>query len=175
MHLTADERYRVLSRVGHVLNSSLDLEVVLPRLAQELKAILPLDHVALCIINPDGKTYTWTNITTEEGGVSLPGEDIPLEGGALGWLIEHRDDEPYAIYEDLERERRFAEDEIVFKRGIRSGIRVPLALQDKVFGELAVASYAPRCFTQEMARYLADLAPSIATAVANARADAQLK
>ena len=77
-HLTTEERYRVISRVGHVLNSSLDLNVVLPRLAQELKAIFPLDHVALCVINPDGKTYSWTNITTDEGGVALPGENVPL-------------------------------------------------------------------------------------------------
>ncbi|OGL62286.1 MAG: hypothetical protein A3J27_10660 [Candidatus Tectomicrobia bacterium RIFCSPLOWO2_12_FULL_69_37] len=174
-HLTTEERYRVISRVGHVLNSSLDLNVVLPRLAQELKAIFPLDHVALCIINPDGKTYSWTNITTDEGGVSLPEENVPLEGGTLGWLIEHRSDARYAIYEDLERERPFAEDEIVFKRGIRSGIRVPLEIDNRVFGELAVASLTPRRFTGEMAQFLADLAPSIATAVANARAYAQLE
>ena len=174
-HLTTEERYRVISRVGHVLNSSLDLNVVLPRLAQELKAIFPLDHVALCVINPDGKTYSWTNITTDEGGVALPEENVPLEGGTLGWLIEHRSDKPYVLYEDLERERPFAEDEIVFKRGIRSGIRVPLEIGNTIFGDLAVASLTPRRFTEEMAGFLADMAPSIATAVANARAYAQLE
>jgi len=174
-HFTTEERYQVILRVGHVLNCCLDLNAVLPRLATELKAIFPLDRVSLLLLNPDGRSYTWTNITTGEEVVALPGKDIPLEGGTLGWLIEHRADKLYVIYEDLERERPFAEDEIVFQRGIRSGIRIPLAIEEKVFGELAVASYTPRRFTEEMAQFLSEMAPYISTAVANARAYAQLE
>ena len=52
--------------IDRALNSSLNLDTVLARVASELKALLPLDHVALLLINPDEKTYTWTNITTVE-------------------------------------------------------------------------------------------------------------
>ncbi|MDA1001445.1 MAG: sigma 54-interacting transcriptional regulator [bacterium] len=172
-NLSTEERYRVILRIGHVLNSSLDMDVVLGRVATELESLFPLDHVALLIVNPDGKTYTWTNITRGGETVDLPGRDVPVKGGALGWLMEHRD-EPYLIYHDLQEERPFAEDEIVFKRGIRSGIRVPLVIQDKVFGELAVASTEPGQFTSEMGEFLVQVAPHIATAVANARAYRQL-
>ncbi len=175
-NLTTEERYQGILRIDHVLSSSLDLDVVLGRVATELKTILPLDHVSLLLINSDEKTYTWTNITAGgEEGVELPGKDIPLEGGTLGWFIEHRSGKPYVLYEDLHRERPFAEDEIVFQRGIRSGVRVPLIIEDEVFGELAVASFQPGSFTPAMAQFLSEVAPHIATAVANARAYATLQ
>ncbi len=176
-NLTTEERYQGILRIDRVLNSSLDLDSVLARVATELKALLPLDRVSLLLMNPDEKTYTWTNITSgeEEEGVSLPGKDIPLEGGTLGWFIEHRADTPYIIYRDLHEERPFAEDEIVFHRGIRSGIRVPLTIEDEVFGELAVSSFRPNLFTEEMAQFLTEVAPHITTAVANARAYAELQ
>ncbi|MDP7505475.1 MAG: hypothetical protein QF774_15805, partial [Nitrospinota bacterium] len=80
-NLTTEERYQVILRIDNVLSSSLNLDVVLGRVATELKAVLPLDHVALLLINPDEKTYTWTNITSGgEEGLELPGKDIPLEG-----------------------------------------------------------------------------------------------
>ncbi|MEE9256084.1 MAG: GAF domain-containing protein, partial [bacterium] len=175
-HLTTEERYQGILRIDQALSSSLDLDVVLGRVATELKEFLPLDHVSLLLINADKKTYTWSNMTAGgKEGVDLPGKDIPIEGGTLGWFIEHRSDTPYVIYEDLHRERPFAEDEIVFERGIRSGVRVPLVIENEVFGELAVASFQPGCFTEEMAQFLSDVAPHIATAVANARAYATLQ
>ena len=174
-NLTTEERYQGILRIDRVLSSSLDLDVVLDRVATELKAIVTLDHVALLLINPDEKTYTWTNITTGgEKGVELPGKDIPLKGGTLGWFIEHRSETPYVIYRDLHEERPFAEDEIVFQRGIRSGVRVPLVIDNEVFGELAVASFQPNQYSDEVAQFLSEMAPHIAIAVANARSYATL-
>ncbi len=172
--LSIEERLRVIQRVGHVLNSSLDMEVVLSRVAREAKAIFPLDHFVLYLLNPDEKTYTIRALASSDEILEPPREDIPLEGGALGWLIEHRE-KPYVIYEDLDSERPFAEDEAVFRRGMRSGIRAPLVIGDDVFGEVAVASRMPRQFTEEMAGFLCELTPAIATAVANARAYARLE
>lgn len=168
-NFSTEERYRVILRIGHVLNSSLDMDVVLTRVAAELKALLPLDHAALLLMNPDGETYSWTNITGEGEPVGLTGKDVPVEGGALGWLMEHRD-KPYLIYHDLEKERPFAEDEVILRSGVRSGIRVPLIIQNQVFGEVAVGSVKPDQFTPEMAEFLMEVAPHVATAVANARA-----
>ena len=172
--LSTEERLRVIQRVGHVLNSSLDLEVVLSRVAHEAKAIFPLEHFVLYLVNPDRKTYTIRALVSSDEILEVPQENIPLEGGTLGWLIEHRE-EPYVIYRDLDRERPFAEDEGVFRRGLRSGIRAPLVIGDDVFGEVAVASSLPDQFTEEMAEFLCELTPAIATAVANARTYTQLE
>ena len=172
--ITTEERYRTTLRIGHVLNSSLDIDVVLGRVAAELKSVFPLEHVALLLVNPDGETYTWTNITSGGEVVALPGKDIPLRGGTLGWFMEHRGGKSYVLYRDLDRERPFAEDEIVLRRGLRSGIRVPLVINDMMFGQLAVASSKPDSFTEEMGEFLVEVAPHVATAVANARAYAQL-
>ena len=172
--LSTEERLRVIQRVGHVLNSSLDMEVVLSRVAHEAKAIFPLDHFVLYLVNPDKKTYTMRALASSDEILETPHEDIPLEGGTLGWLIEHRE-APYVIYKDLDRERRFAEDEDVFRRGMRSGIRAPLVIGDDVFGEVAVASTMPDQFTEEMAEFLCELTPAIATAVANARTYTELE
>jgi len=175
-NLTTEERYQGILRIDRVLSSSLDLDVVLGRVATELKAIVTLDHLALLLINPDEKTYTWTNLTAGvEKSLELPGKDIPLEGGTLGWFIKHRSDTPYVIYRDLHEERPFAEDEIVFQRGIRSGVRVPLVIDDEVFGELAVASFQSNQYSDEVAQFLSDMAPHIAIAVANARSYATLR
>ena len=172
--LSTEERLRVIQRVGQALNSSLDMEVVLSRVAHEARAIFPLHHFVLYLVNPDEKTYTVQALASGDGVLAPPTEDIPIEGGALGWLIENRD-KPYVIYEDLDSERPFAEDEAVFRRGIRSGIRAPLVIGDDVFGEVAVASRMPHQFTEEMAKFFCELTPAIATAVANARAYARLK
>lgn len=172
--LSTEERLRVIQRVGHVLNSSLDMEIVLSRVAHEARAIFPLDHFVLYLMNPDEETYTIRALVSGEEILEAPEEDIPLEGGTLGWLIEHRE-KPYVIYRDLDRERPFAEDEGVFRRGLRSGIRAPLVIGDDVFGEIAVASSMPDQFTEEMAEFLCELTPAIATAVANAQAYARLE
>ena len=172
--LSTEERLRVIQRVGHVLNSSLDLEVVLSRVAHEAKAIFPLEHFVLYLVNPDRKTYTIRALVSSDEIIEAPRENIPLEGGTLGWLIEHRE-APYVIYRDLDRERPFAEDEGVFRRGLRSGIRAPLVIGDDVFGEVAVASSLPDQFTEEMAEFLCELTPAISTAVANARTYTQLE
>ena len=172
--LSTEERLRVIQRVGHVLNSSLNMEVVLSRVAHEAKAIFPLEHFVLYLVNPDKKTYTIRALVSSDEIIEAPREDIPLEGGTLGWLIEHRE-APYVIYRDLDRERPFAEDEGVFRRGLRSGIRAPLVIGDDVFGEVAVASSLPDQFTEEMAEFLCELTPAISTAVANARTYAELE
>ena len=172
--LSTEERLCVIQRVGHVLNSSLDLEVVLSRVAHEAKAIFPLEHFVLYLVNPDRKTYTIRALVSSDEIIEAPRENIPLEGGTLGWLIEHRE-APYVIYRDLDRERPFAEDEGVFRRGLRSGIRAPLVIGDDVFGEVAVASSLPDQFTEEMAEFLCELTPAISTAVANARTYTQLE
>ena len=172
--LSTEERLRVIQRVGHVLNSSLDLEVVLSRVAHEAKAIFPLEHFVLYLVNPDKKTYTIQARASGDKILEVPDETIPLEGGTLGWLIEHRE-KPYVIYNDLDSERPFVEDEGVFRRGLRSGIRAPLVFGDEVFGEVAVASSLPDQFTEEMAEFLCELTPAIATAVANARTYAELE
>ncbi len=172
--LSTEERLRVIQRVGHVLNSSLDLEVVLSRVAHEAKAIFPLEHFVLYLVNPDRKTYTIRALVSSDEIIEAPRENIPLEGGTLGWLIKHRE-APYVIYRDLDRERPFAEDEGVFRRGLRSGIRAPLVIGDDVFGEVAVASSLPDQFTEEMAEFLCELTPAISTAVANARTYTQLE
>ena len=172
--LSTEERLRVIQRVGHVLNSSLDMEAVLSRVAHEAKAIFPLDHFVLYLVNPDKKTYTIRALASSDEILDAPHEDIPLEGGTLGWLIEHRE-APYVIYKDLDRERPFAEDESVFRRGLRSGIRAPLVIGDDVFGEIAVASSMPDQFTDEMGEFLCELTPAIATAVANAQTYAELE
>ena len=172
--LSTEERLRVIQRVGQALNSSLDIEVVLSRVAHEARTIFPLHHFVLYLVNPDEKTYTVRALASGDGVLEPPAEDIPIEGGTLGWLIENRK-KPYVIYEDLDSERPFAEDEAVFRRGIRSGIRAPLVIGDDVFGEVAVASRMPHQFTEEMAKFFCELTPAIATAVANAQAYARLK
>ena len=172
--LSTEERLRVIQRVGHVLNSSLDMEVVLSRVAHEAKAIFPLDHFVLYLVDTNRKTYTIRALISDDEILEAPQEHIPLEGGTLGWLIEHRE-APYVIYKDLDRERPFAEDESVFRRGLRSGIRAPLVIGDEIFGEIAVASALPDQFTDEMAEFLCELTPAIATAVANAQTYSQLE
>ena len=173
--LSTNERYGIVQKVGHILNSSLDLDVVLGRLAVELRAIFPLDHTALTLENLDGKTCTWTNITSGSKTLSYPHNDIPIEGATLGWFKKNYQNVRYIVYEDLSKKLRFGEDEIVLKRGIRSGIRVPLEFGKEIFGNLSVSSFSPNRFTSEMAEFLAELAPSVSIAVSNARTFAQLE
>jgi len=173
--LTASERYGVVQKVGHILNSSLDLDVVLGRLAIELKEIFQLDQSALVLENPDEKTCTWTNITSGSETLSYPHSDIPIEGATLGWFKKHQENVRYVVYEDLQKKLRFGEDEIVLKRGIRSGIRVPLEFGKKIFGNLTVGSFSPNSYTSEMAEFLAELSPSVSIAVSNARTFAELE
>ena len=91
--LSTEERLRVIQRVGHVLNSSLDMEAVLSRVAHEAKAIFPLDHFVLYLVNPQSRQedlhHPGARIERRDYS-DAPHEDIPLEGGTLGWLIEHR-------------------------------------------------------------------------------------
>ena len=173
--LSTNERYGVVQKVGHILNSSLDLDVVLGRVAVELREIFPLDHTSLTLENPDGKTCTWTNITSGSKKLSYPHSDIPIEGATLGWFKKKSENIGYVVYEDLQKELRFGEDYIVLKRGIRSGIRVPLEFGKEIFGNLSVSSFSPNRFTSEMAEFLAELAPSVSIAVSNARTFAQLE
>ena len=92
--LSTKERYGIVQKVGHILNSSLDLDVVLGRLAVELREIFPLDHTALTLENTDGKTCTWTNITSGSKTLSYPHNDISIDGATLGWFKKNIQSDP---------------------------------------------------------------------------------
>jgi formate hydrogenlyase transcriptional activator len=185
--LTSEEKFRLLLEISEAANSRRELTAVLEEVAHALAPSIHVEGVGVTLLDGDslqlqalyvrgverheGDSFAdvvarWLHLTPEELGIKL-NERFPLAGTAT----EHvgRTGRPW-VCEDLERETRFPEDARLLKAGVRSYVRVPLRLRDRLVGSMLFARQTAQPFPAEEVEVLEALARPIAAAVANAQA-----
>lgn len=153
-----------LHRLADALNQTLDLNTLMHRVADLVRAVIDYRILAILLLN-DRTQELWMRFQT---GHSPETERlrIKLGRGIVGQAaLERRS----ILVEDVGTPGHFIENYIPANLEVRSELAVPLIVKNKVVGVIDIQSEIPGFFTHEHQRLLELVASRMAVAVENAR------
>lgn len=146
--------------ISRLLAGQLDFRSAIRAVAAEVAAILPHDHLDVCILRPDGRFHTAyeTGIDTDWGSrPRAPVEDSPIRSLLLG-EVDH------ILTDDACTDPRFSFEGAfhrpILEHSLRSRIHVPMMVHGAVIGALSCSLRQRGCYGAEdvvNARSVADL------------------
>jgi len=165
----------IVAEIGRTITSSLNIEEVYERFAEEVRNLIPFDRIVVNTINPKNDTVTISYVSGTDVPERRAGHVIPLAGTATAECARTRSS--FLIQtENLEEiEGRYPSLFSSFKVGLRSFIMVPLFSKDEVIGVLSVRSSRPIAYKEPDLRLMERIGHQVAGAIANAQLFADRK
>ncbi len=153
-------RLKQFFRISRLLAGQLDFSPAIRAVAAEVAAIVPHDHLDVCILQGDGRFHTAyeTGIDTAWGRLPLgPVVDSPIRSLLLG-EVDH------IITDDAMNDPRFQFDGAfhgpIFDHALRSRLHVPMIVRGEIIGALSCSLTTIGHYGDEdlrNARYIAEL------------------
>ncbi len=169
----AELSLETLLEVTNVLNSQRDLEGLWRVIADQIQTVIPWDRAGITLYEPASNTFRFYAVVTHIDEPALRSDAIiPLEGSAVGWVYTHR---RVHVRPDLQRDRRFFEDEYYVREGLGRMINLPLLARDRCLGTLNIGSVQPGDPNPEDLKFLQHVATQIAYAIDHVLAYEQIK
>ena len=158
--IAPNARLNQFFRIARLLAGQLDFLSAIRAVSAEIAALVPYDHLDVCIVRQDGKLHTAyeTGIDTDWG--RLPHEPVansPIRSLLMG-EVDH------LVSDDACNDPRFQGDGLahrpIFEHGLRSRLHLPMIVHGEIIGALscslkAAGRYGPDDLRN--ARYLAEL------------------
>jgi len=164
----ADEQ-AALRRVATLVARGASAPALFRAVAEEITLLLPADATVLSRYDPDGfltRVGTWSR-----SGVSLPpGERSPLGGRNVSTLV----------YETGQAARldNYGDDAgdaaVWVASGLRSSVGIPISVEGRLWGVVVAVSMSVKPLPADAEARLAGFTELVATAIANAEAQAEL-
>ena len=165
----------IMAEIGQTITSSLDIEEVYDRFAEEVRKLIPFDRIVVNTIDPKNATLTIAYVSGTDVPERRAGHIIPLSGTATAECVWTRSSFLIQTEKMEEIEARYPGLLSSFKVGLRSFIMVPLFSKDEVIGVLSVRSSRPNAYTETDLRLIERIGHQIAGAIANAQLFADRK
>ena len=152
---------RYLLEVADAVNTTLDLNTLLQRIAEMLKRFLDYEIFAILLLNEKTQEL---RVRFQVGHPPEVAERIRIKvgHGVTGQAVLRRE---AVLVNDVSAEQNF----INSAPGVRSELAVPLIAKNKVIGVLDVEAAQPGAFTDEHKHLLTLFASRIAVGIENAR------
>ncbi len=152
---------RYLLEVADAVNTTLDLNTLLQRIAEMLKRLLDYEIFAILLLNEKTQEL---RVRFQVGHPPEVAERIRIKvgKGVTGQAVLRRE---AVLVNDVSAEQNF----INSAPGVRSELAVPLIAKNKVIGVLDVEAAQPGAFTDEHKHLLTLFASRIAIGIENAR------
>ena len=150
-----------LLEVADAVNTTLDLNTLLQRVAEMLKRFIDYEIFAILLLNEKTQEL---RVRFQVGHPPEVAERIRIKvgQGVTGQAVQRRE---AVLVNDVTAEQNF----INSAPGVRSELAVPLIAKNKVIGVLDVEAAQPGAFTEEHKRLLTLFASRIAVGIENAR------
>ena len=150
-----------LLEVANAVNTTLDLNTLLQRVAEMLKRIIDYEIFAILLLNEKTQDL---RIRFQVGHPPEVAERIRIKvgQGVTGQAVQRRE---AVLVNDLTAEQNA----INYTPGVHSELAVPLIAKNKVIGVLDVEAAQPGAFNEEHKRLLTLFASRIAIGIENAR------
>lgn len=150
-----------LLEVANAVNTTLDLNTLLQRVAEMLKRIIDYEIFAILLLNEKAQEL---RIRFQVGHPPEVAERIRIKvgQGVTGQAVQRRE---AVLVNDLSAEQNV----INYTPGVHSELAVPLIAKNKVIGVLDVEAGQPGAFNEEHKRLLTLFASRIAVGIENAR------
>ncbi len=159
----------LVARIGQIISSTLDIDLVYERFAEEVRRLIPFDRVNIGIIDLERNVLTVAYVS----GVDVPerkrGRVIPLEGTISAEVIRRRAGILLQEEDISDLADRFPGLMPSFKAGLKSVLAVPLISNDQPVGTLQFRSARGDAYTQQHLRLAERVGNQIAGAIANAQ------
>ena len=163
LHRRTEKQYRTirtLTAISQELTAILDLDRLLSRAASSVRGLINYDAFSILLIDDAKQALRFRFSIRYDQRVNL--DNIPLGKGITGAAAMSRQT---VRVDNTTADPRY----IASHPGIHSELAVPLAVRDRVIGVLNLESERVGFFTEDHARTMELLAPSMAIAVENAR------
>ena len=162
----------VLSQIGKIVSSNIDLKVVLPEIEQVCQQIVEFDEFSIgsYISERDvlRRLYATGKKVNSGGYVGEESEhdtEFPAKNSASAGVIESR--QPLVISpRSLDELDDYPQSKITFETGIRTFLTVALVSDDKVVGTLQLRSRKPDAYSQSDIDVVSRIAAQISGALA---------
>lgn len=161
------ERIAAVNRLTRVISVSFDLGTVYQAFGAEVKRFIPYSRMGVVVPDDSGKELRMFQLTADQPATVGPGTVWSRrEGTGIDWVMSHRC--PH-IEPDLAEARRFVEDEVLLKEGVRCSVRLPLIAKGEAIGALFLDSTTPQCYGERELELLVPLGEQLAIAIENVR------
>jgi sigma-B regulation protein RsbU (phosphoserine phosphatase) len=151
---------RVLAHLSQEFSSILDLDELLTKIANTVRAVIAFDAFSIFLVDPEFGLLRHRFSQRYDERVAV--QNIEMGKGITGAAVQSR--ETIRVADTLSDPRY-----ISAHPDVRSEVAVPLVSQDRVIGVMDLESNRLGFFTDEHVRALSLLAPQIASSVENAR------
>jgi phosphoserine phosphatase RsbU/P len=151
----------LLIEVADVLNTTLDLDTLLQRVAEVVKRVIDYEIFSILLLN---ERHQELRFRFQIGHLPEVAERIRVKvgEGVTGRAVQERHS---ILVDDVTKETRYIE---AVPR-VRSELAVPLITKNKVIGVMDLEARQPAYFKEEHARVLSIIASRIAVSIENAR------
>ena len=163
LYRRAERQYRTiraLSKISHEFSSILDLDELLGKIASSVRVLINYSAFSILLVDAERKFLRHRFSLRYDERVSI--DNIPMGLGITGAAAVGR--EIVRVHDTAVDPRYIATDS-----GIHSELAVPLMVHDVVVGVMNLESERIGFFTEDHARTMSLLAPSVAIAIENAR------
>jgi GAF domain-containing protein/DNA-binding CsgD family transcriptional regulator len=159
----------VIAEIGRIISSSLDIEEVYERFAEEVRKLIPFDRILLNLVNQQEGTLTTAYTAGMEVAGRRKGVVFPTTGSVTEQMM--RTGAPILFQPESigEVQNRFPGLVLSFQAGLRSRLSVPLIARGEVIGSLTLWSKQVKAYGKRDIRLAQSVASQIAGAIANAQ------
>lgn len=158
-----------LAELGRVVSSTLDLETVFERCAEQVRTLLPADRIAIALADDEGQTFEYTYVS----GIPVPGWDRgatdAIASSPLQPVFEYHSGITLGMTDDPESGPLHRMREASVDVGLNSLMAVPFIARGRVVGALVLESRRARAYLGEELALAERVAGQIVNAINNSR------
>ncbi len=169
------EENALMAEMGRIISSSLNIEEVYDRFAEEVQKLILFDRIVVSIVDYPRRSFTIPYIFGPEIDQYRKGETVPLSGTATEEILRTRSRLLFQKKDEEEAVRRLPGLAPLFKAGLQSIMMIPLISKDRVMGVLHIQSSQPGIYTERELGLAEKVAHQVAGAIANAQLFNELK
>ncbi|TDI88914.1 MAG: GAF domain-containing protein, partial [Chloroflexi bacterium] len=158
-----------LAELGRVVSSTLDLETVFERCAEQVRTLLPADRIAIALADDEGQRFEYTYVS----GIPVPGWDRgatdAIASSPLQPVFEYHSGITLGMTDDPESGPLHGMREASVDVGLNSLMAVPFIARGRVIGALVLESRRARAYLGEELALAERVAGQIVNAINNSR------
>ena len=137
----------IMAEIGRIVSSTLNIEEVCERFAEEMRKLIQFERITINCINPKENTFVVLYSVGPYVADREIGKPVPISGTATEWVMQNRSS---LLIQEVNREEMLGRIPCllpIFKAGFRSMILIPLISKDQVIGTLALQTSKKNAYT----------------------------
>ncbi len=164
----------IMAEIGRIISSTLDIQQVYERFAEEARNLIPFDRISVNLISPDAKTFTIAYVAGIELEGRQIGDSLPI-GPMMRQTLQKRGALVIQTDDSTKLAKEFPHLLDPRQAKFRSFLKVPLFSNDQIFGVLNIRSTKPNVYSERDSELAERIGHQIAGAIANAQLFAERK